>query len=201
MLTLALGLGANVAMFSVIRAVLLRPLPYESPDALVKIVGLDRETGEKNNLSPADFLDFARETRTLQRVGAHGWIGFFTIADGTGSPERVGGVNVTEGFFPRLGRTFVLGRSFTTDEDAPNGPRVVILSHGFWQRRFGGDRTIVGPHHRRQRSAGYRGWCVGRQLSSRRGQSRARGRRLHALWVSYRRRQSRADTSSVPSGG
>ena len=143
-LTLALGLGANVAMFSVIRAVLLRPLPYESPDALVKMVGLDRETSEKNNLSPADLLDFARETRTLQRVGAHGWIGFFTIADGTGSPERVGGVNVTEGFFPTLGAPFALGRSFTTDEDAPNGPRVVILSHGFWQRRFGGDRTLVG---------------------------------------------------------
>ena len=143
-LTLALGLGANVAMFSVIRAVLLRPLPYESPDALVKMVGLDRETSEKNNLSPADFLDFARETRTLQRVGAHGWIGFFTIADGAGLPERVGGVSVTEGFFPTLGATFVLGRSFTTDEDAPNGPLTVILSHGFWQRRFGGDRTMVG---------------------------------------------------------
>jgi putative ABC transport system permease protein len=143
-LTLAVGLGANVAVFSVIRAVLLRPLPYESPDALVKIVGLERDTSEKSNLSPADFLDFARETRTLQHVGAHGWIGFFTVADGTGLPERVGGVNVTEGFFPTLAATFVLGRSFTTEEDAPNGPRVVILSHGFWQRRFGGDRAIVG---------------------------------------------------------
>ena len=71
-LTLALGLGANAAMFSVIRAVLLRPLPYESPDALVKIVGLNRGTGEKSNLSPADFLDLARESQTLQRVGAHG---------------------------------------------------------------------------------------------------------------------------------
>ena len=143
-LTLALGLGANVAMFSVIRAVLLRPLPYPSPDALVKIVGLDRQTSERNNLSPADFLDFARETRSLQRVGAHGWIGYFTIADGTGTPERIGGVNVTEGFFPTLGAAFVLGRAFTAQEDAPNGPRVVILSHGFWQRRFAGDWSIVG---------------------------------------------------------
>jgi putative ABC transport system permease protein len=143
-LTLALGLGANVAMFSVIRAVLLRPLPYESPEALVKLVGLDRETGEKNNLSPADFLDFARESRTLQRVGAHGWIGYFTIADGTGSPERVGGVNVTQAFFPTLSASFLLGRTFTAQEDTPDGPRVVVLSHGFWQRRFGGDRGIVG---------------------------------------------------------
>ncbi len=143
-LTLALGLGANTAMFSVIRAVLLRPLPYPSPDALVKIVGLQRETGESRNLSPADFMDFARASRTLQRAGAHGWIGFFTIADATGSPERIGGVNVTEGFFLTLGADFVLGRPFAADEDAPNGPRVVILSHGFWQRRYGGDRGVVG---------------------------------------------------------
>jgi putative ABC transport system permease protein len=89
-------------------------------------------------------MDFARDTRTLRSMGAHGWIGFFTVADNTGSPERIGGVNVTEGFFRTLGAPFVLGRAFTRDEDAPNGPRVVILSHGFWQRRFGGDRGIVG---------------------------------------------------------
>jgi hypothetical protein len=99
-LTLALGLGANTAMFSVLHAVLLRPLPYEAPDRLVKIVGFDRETGEVGNLSPADFMDFARESRTLQRAGAHGWIGYFTVSDPAGLPERVGGVNVTVGFFP-----------------------------------------------------------------------------------------------------
>jgi putative ABC transport system permease protein len=143
-LTLALGLGANTAMFSVIRAVLLRPLPYPSAHALVKIVGLDRATSEPGNLSPADFLDFARDARTFRRVGAHGFVGFFTIADSSGSPERIGGVNVTEGFFPALGAEFALGRSFTGEEDAPTGDRVVILSHGFWQRRYGGDRAVVG---------------------------------------------------------
>lgn len=143
-LTLALGLGANVAMFSVIRAALLQPLPYPSPDDLVKIVGLDRQTGEKNNLSPADFLDFSRETRQLQSTGAHGWIGFFTIADSTGTPERIGGVNVTRGFFPTLGASFALGRAFTAEEDTPNGPAVIILGHGFWLRRYGGDAAIVG---------------------------------------------------------
>src|SRR5688572_8115980 len=75
--TLALGLGANAAMFSVIHAVLLRPLPYPEPEALVKIAGHDRATGETANLSPADFLDIASETTTLERTGAHGWIGFF----------------------------------------------------------------------------------------------------------------------------
>jgi putative ABC transport system permease protein len=142
--TLALGLGANAAMFSVIRAVLLRPLPYPSPSGLVRIAGFNRETGTEANLSPADYMDFARDTRTLQRSGAHGWIGFFTIADGTGAPERVGGVNVTEGFFPTLGAAFTLGRSFTTGEDSPGGPRVVILSHDFWRRRFGADPAVVG---------------------------------------------------------
>ncbi len=142
--TLALGLGANTAMFSVIRAVLLRPLPYPNPAALVKIVGRDRLTNENDNLSPADFMDFARESQTLERTGAHGWIGYFTVADSTGVPERIGGVNVTEGFFPTLGASFALGRPFTQDEDAPNGPRVVVLSHGFWQRRYGGDAGVVG---------------------------------------------------------
>jgi putative ABC transport system permease protein len=142
--TLALGLGANAAMFSVIQAVLLRPLPYPDPDALVKIIGLNRATGVPGNLSPADFMDFAREATTMDRLGAHGFIGYFTVADPSGTSERVGGVNVTEGFFPTLNAPFVLGRPFTADEDTPDGPRAVVLSYGFWQRRYGGDPTIVG---------------------------------------------------------
>jgi putative ABC transport system permease protein len=143
-ITLALGLGANTAMFSVIRAVLLRPLPYAMPERLVRIVGFDRASGERENLSPADFLDFAREARTLERTGAHGWVGFLTVVDSRGEPERVGGVSVTEGFFPTLGAGFALGRSFTADEDRPGGPRAVVLGHGFWQRRYGADPSVVG---------------------------------------------------------
>lgn len=143
-LTLALGLGANAAIFSVLRAVFLAPLPYPSPDELVRVVGFDRETATAGNLAPADFLDFQRDTRTFARMGAHGWVGFFTVADPSGLPERVGGVNVTEGYFPVLGAQFALGRAFTRDEDQPNAPTTVVLSHGFWQRRFGGDRTVIG---------------------------------------------------------
>src|SRR5918994_5059318 len=91
--TLALGLGANTAMFSVIRAALLRPLPYAQPDELARVVGLDTETNEQGNLSPADFLDFARSATTIARMGAHGFLGFFTLDDGNGEPERLGGVN------------------------------------------------------------------------------------------------------------
>ncbi len=90
------------------------------------------------------FLDFASETTTLERTGAHGWIGFFTVADRSGAPERIGGVNVTEGFFPTLGASFVLGRPFIAEEDGPNAPMTVVLSHGFWQRRYGGDSSVIG---------------------------------------------------------
>ena len=142
--TLALGLGANSAMFSVIRAALLRPLPYAQPSELVRIVGFDTETRETSNLSPADFLDFARMTTAMSRMGAHGFIGFFTLDDSRGEPERLGGVNVTHGFFPTLGSRFALGRTFSEDEDRAGGPRAVVLGHGFWQRRYGGDATVVG---------------------------------------------------------
>src|SRR5262245_30153629 len=93
--TLALGLGANSAMFSVIRAVLLRPLPYSQPEQLLRLTGFDKRFNEADNLSPADFLDFARMSTSVARMGAHGWIGYFTLDDERGDPERLGGVNVT----------------------------------------------------------------------------------------------------------
>ena len=142
--TLALGIGANVGIFSVVRAVLLRPLAFPDPDRLVKIVGLDKREGVPSNLSPADFLDFEREASAFARLGAHGWVGYFTVAGRNREAERVGGVNVTGGFFPTLGVQPSAGRLFTADEDRPGGPRVVVLGHGFWQRRYGGDPGVVG---------------------------------------------------------
>jgi putative ABC transport system permease protein len=142
--TLALGIGANTAIFSVVNAVLLRPLAFPEPDRLLMIRGLETAAGEPSNLSPADFMDYERESRTFARLGAHGWVGFFTVAGREVEPERVGGVNVTEGFFPTLGVQPALGRLFTADEDLPGGPAVVILTHGFWQRRYGGDANILG---------------------------------------------------------
>src|SRR5687768_6940956 len=124
--TLALGIGANSAMFSLVRAVLLRPLGYEDPDRLVKIVGFDKRTSLDANLSPADFMDFARDARSFERLGAHGWVGFFTI--GGQEPERLGGVNVTEGFFPALGVQPARGRVFLPAEDVPGAAQTAILS-------------------------------------------------------------------------
>lgn len=142
-ITLALGIGAATAIFSVVNAVLLRPLEYRDPERLVRIAGLDLKTGDDQNLSPADFLDFQAQSSVFERTGAHGWVGFFTIT-GDGDPERIGGVNVTEGFFPTLGVTPLRGRLFLPEDDRPGGPSVVILAHGFWQRRFAADPAIVG---------------------------------------------------------
>ena len=142
-LALALGIGANTAIFSVVDAVLLRPLPYDEPDRLVKIVGRDTVDGSLGNLSPADFQDFARETDTFESAGAHGWVGFFTITV-DGEAERIGGSNITLGFLPTLGVEAVRGRLFRPEEDAPGGERVTVVSDAFWHRRFGGAPDVVG---------------------------------------------------------
>lgn len=142
--TLALGIGANAAMFSVVRAVLLAPLPYASPDELVRLTGFDEDDALPGNLSPADFLDIARDTTTFARMGAHGFVGSATISGPEGDAERVGLVRVTHTFFPTLGVPAALGRVFSADEDRPNAPRVAIISHGFWQRRFAAAPGVVG---------------------------------------------------------
>ena len=142
--TLALGIGANAAIFSLVQAVLLRPLPYPSPDALVRVLGYDTDENEVGNLSPGDFMDFAGETKAFERMGAHGFVGSFTVAGAAGDAERVGGVNVTDGFFPTLGIQPALGRAITAEDDRPDAPMVVLLSDGFWRRRFGADPGVVG---------------------------------------------------------
>ncbi|MQA91355.1 MAG: FtsX-like permease family protein [Gemmatimonas sp.] len=143
-LTLALGIGANTAIFSVVRAVILRPLPFEEPNRLVRIQGTNLGTGERTNLSPADFFDLQRDSRTLTRMGAHGWIGPATVSDGAGRAERLGRVDVTEGFFATLGVRPAIGRLFTVEEDLPGADPAVVLSDGLWRRMFGNDPDIVG---------------------------------------------------------
>jgi putative ABC transport system permease protein len=143
-LTLSLGIGATTAIFSVVHAVLLRPLQYDDADRLVKIVGFDKADGATGNLSPADFLDFQRDAKSFSRMGAHGWVGLATISGGRGEAERVGWVQVTDGFFPTLQVQPSLGRAITAEDDRAGAARVALLSDGFWRRRFGADPTIVG---------------------------------------------------------
>ena len=143
-LTLALGVGANTAIFSVVNAVMLRPLPFSNPDGLVRLWESDPEHGRPTfSLSHPNFLDWRAEARSFQAMAAM-TNGTFTLTTGT-EAESVQGLNVTATFLTTLEVTPVLGRNFSADEDRPGGnTRVAILSHAFWQRAFGADPNIIG---------------------------------------------------------
>ena len=140
-LTLALGVGANTAIFSVVHGVLLKPLPYKDPNALLRVFEeLPPDTPEFP-VSPATFLEYRTETRTFESLAA------FERADlqlGGERPEPLRGMRVTAGFFGLLGYQPLVGREFTREDEVPNRSGVVILSHGLWTRRFGSDPSIVG---------------------------------------------------------
>jgi predicted permease len=141
-LALALGIGANSAIFSVVNTVLLRPLPYNNPDALVMVWDDQTHLGfPKDTPSPANFLDWREQNTVFAGMAAMTERSFNLT--GAGEPERFDGQRVSANLFSLLGVEPQLGRAFTADEDKP-GSRVVILSHRMWQRRFGGDATIVG---------------------------------------------------------
>ena len=142
-LTLALGIGANTAIFSVINAVLLRPLPFADAERLV-IVWEDTSFAgfPHNTLSAANYMDIKAQSRTLEDVAALDWRSFNLTGDG--EPERVEAYGVTANFFRLLGTEPAIGRSFTTEEDSPEGQKVLMLSNGLWQSRYGGERNILG---------------------------------------------------------
>jgi putative ABC transport system permease protein len=139
-LTLALGIGANTAIFSVVNGVLLQPLPYPEPDRLVLVHEVVPQYGEFA-VAPASFLDWRRENTSFERMAA------FTATSGTlvegDTPERLMGAAVSWDLFDLLRVRPALGRSFVQEEDAPQKNRVVVLSHGMWQRRYGGDGRIL----------------------------------------------------------
>jgi putative ABC transport system permease protein len=140
-LTLALGIGANTAIFSVVNAVLLRPLPFDHPDRIVTL-GEKTKDGNRMNVGYATYVDWQTESRTFEHLAAYRWWDPSLI--GEGPPERLSGLRVSQPFFSILGVQPALGRDFLPDEDRPDNSRVVILSHGLWQRRFGGDPEVVG---------------------------------------------------------
>jgi predicted permease len=139
-ITLALGIGANTAIYSVVNAVLLRPLPYPDSDRLVRLreVGLD---GSDGPVSYLNFTDWRAQQTVFEHMGLYrGWTYNLT---GTGEPRRLTAGHVAADVFAALGVQPVLGRVFTNNEDKPGGPPVVVLSHALWQNRFGGDPAIV----------------------------------------------------------
>jgi predicted permease len=140
-LTLALGIGANTAIFSVVNAVLLRPLPYPEPDQLVQLRG-DWSGKPKIDIGSATFVEARAQSQSLARIAAYSG-GEMTLTGGESAEQFVAGA-VTADFFPLLGIQPALGRNFTQEEDTPNGPKAVILGHGLWQGRFGGDAAVLG---------------------------------------------------------
>src|SRR5688500_5891765 len=143
-LAIALGIGANTAIFSVVNAVLLQPLPYDEPHELLMVATEQRNQAldGRGTFSIPDFLDVQQSAKTLEYVATYQRTG--TIITEGGDPERLIGAAVNADYFSVLGVKPVLGRVFTRDEDKPGAPSVIVLSYGFWQRRFGGDPNIVG---------------------------------------------------------
>src|SRR5262249_36869279 len=143
--TLALGIGANTAIFSLLDATLLRPLPYPDADRIVLVWG--RFTGiglphDRNWVSAPEFKDFETGSHSFSAIAAID-TDSYNLTTGT-TPIHVQGAAVSPAFFDVLGVRPLVGRAFTTDEAQPGRDRVLIISHGLWQSAFGGDAAIVG---------------------------------------------------------
>jgi len=138
---LALGIGANTAIFSVVNAVLLKPVPFPDPDRFVYVMSTSPQ-GSGQGASPAKFAHFRKQTDVLQDVSAFR-IGIVNYTGG-GTPEQLRNGQVSADYFRLAGIPISQGRTFTREEDLPNGPHVVVLSQGLWKRRFGSDPAVLG---------------------------------------------------------
>src|SRR5258706_784024 len=141
-----LGIGASSTVFSVVNALLLRPLPFADPERLVWIANHDTSGLSGQTTQVGYMLDLRERTQSMSAVA--GYFAFYGVGDnllsGRGEPERLSGVPVSDNFFDVLGVRTQLGRTFSADECKWNGPKAVLLSHGLWTRRFGSDAAIVG---------------------------------------------------------
>jgi putative ABC transport system permease protein len=144
-ITLALGVGANTAIFSVVNTVMLRPLPFAEPDRLIRIWESNIERGRPTfAVSHPNFLDFRAQASSVQSMAATNNAGF-TLTPASGDAEVIQGLSVTATFLPTLRVTPALGRNFTAEEDRPGGnTQVVLMSDGLWKRAFGSDPNVIG---------------------------------------------------------
>jgi predicted permease len=138
---LALGIGANTAIFSVVNAVLLKPLSVPDPDRLVVFMNTSPQ-GSGPAASPAKFMHYRQQSAVVQDVSAFN-SGIVNLT-GSGFPEQLRSGRVTADYFKLFGAPLVLGRGFTAEEDAPNGPRVAVVGQALWQSRFNGDPQLIG---------------------------------------------------------
>jgi putative ABC transport system permease protein len=143
---LALGLGANAAIFSVVNALLLQPLPYPDPDRLVQLFERDVIGDEPyNSVAPANYLDWRRDARQFEQIAAVGDEQFnLASSSGASTPERIDASLISDNLLTTLGVRPMLGRNFRRDEDRHGAPRVALISYGLWQRRFAGSPDALG---------------------------------------------------------
>ena len=137
---LTLGIGANTAIFSIVDAALLRPLPYPEPDELVVFSYLDRNGETSTGASPRAFLDWRERQDVFEAIS--GTAGGTLVLTGQGEPEQVSPIKVTSGYFSMLGVQPILGRPFGPEAEYPGRDKVALIGDGFWQRRFGGAPDI-----------------------------------------------------------
>ncbi len=141
--TLALGIGANTAIFSMINSMLLKPLPFPQPDRLVAAWQTAPGVNIKDlNASIADYVTYREESKAFADAAI--WTGGSATVTEFADPERVDGISATFRLLPMLGVLPILGRGFTEKDDASSSPQVVMLGYGYWQRRFGGDPKVIG---------------------------------------------------------
>jgi putative ABC transport system permease protein len=144
-LTIAIGIGANSAVFSVVNGILLKPLPYPEPGALIAVwQTAPRINLNKMELSPSDFFTFRDENRSFQHFGL--WNGGSVAVTGRAAPEQVRSIFLTQGTLDALGVRPALGRWFSASDDDPASAETAILTHDYWQRKFGGDPNILSAH-------------------------------------------------------
>jgi predicted permease len=142
-LTLALGIGANTVIFSVVNGVLLKPLPYPEPDRLLMLWETHLSDNNLGTVAPANFFDWREQTRSFEKMAAIDPYPDF-ILNGSGEAQRLAGAAVSHDFFSLLGVRMALGRDFLVEEDRPGSNQVVVLSNSAWRRYFGGRPDVVG---------------------------------------------------------
>src|SRR5438067_2970180 len=142
-LALAIGIGANTAIFTIVNAALIERLPYKNPERLVIVWEHNsRRPGRMNTVAPANYLRWRERATAFDDLA--GFVDTRANLTGSGEPEELTVQNVTGGFFPILGVSPIVGRTFTDAENADRNANVAILTYALWQRRFGGDPSIVG---------------------------------------------------------
>src|SRR5215471_4227311 len=140
-LALALGIGANTAIFSAVNSVLLRPLQYQDPDRLVKLTEKS-DVFSDMSISYPNFVDWRQQSRSFEQMAAYRWR--YLNFSGMGDPERIMAREVSANFFSVLGVKPALGRAFLAEEDRVGGDPVAVMSDGYWRRRFGRDPNLLG---------------------------------------------------------